>query len=260
MAIYVCGDIHGKPKDRFKSWLFPEGKDLTRDDYVVILGDFGLLFNYKGETKEERYWLDWLEDKPWTTLFIDGNHENFDRLDALPVEDWNGGKVSYVRPHIIHLKRGYVFNIDGCKCFCMGGARSHDIQDGILELDDPRLKTWSKDYFKLFRINKVSWWEQEMPNEKEFIQAWKSLEANNYEVDFIFSHCASTRTENMMRTCGVLPIGIDKEPDALNLFFTELEEKIKYKQHHFGHYHFDLQIPGCGGKQFLHYEYIERIN
>ena len=154
MALYVKGDIHGNPSS-FSSSAFPEGKTLTREDYVLILGDFGMVWNYKGETANESYWLDWLEDKPWTTLFIDGNHENFDRLDALPQADWHGGKVSYIRPHILHLKRGYVFDIDGCKCFCMGGASSHDIRDGILDIekDAKLIKQWEKDYFKLFRIN-----------------------------------------------------------------------------------------------------------
>ena len=30
--------------------------------------------------------LDWLDGKVFTTLFVDGNHENFDRLYAYPVE------------------------------------------------------------------------------------------------------------------------------------------------------------------------------
>ena len=49
----------------------------------------------------EAYWLNWLEDRPFTTFFVDGNHENFDELNALPVHTWHGGKVHYVRPHEI---------------------------------------------------------------------------------------------------------------------------------------------------------------
>ena len=36
--------------------------------------------------KEERN-LDWLEDLPFTTLFISGNHENFDLLSKYPTEE-----------------------------------------------------------------------------------------------------------------------------------------------------------------------------
>ena len=56
------------------------------EDYVVLLGDVGLVWDYKGESKTEKWWLDWLEDKSFTTLFIDGNHENFNRLNAYPTE------------------------------------------------------------------------------------------------------------------------------------------------------------------------------
>ena len=37
--------------------------------------------------------MDWLDCKFFTTLFVDGNHENFDRLYEYPVEEWHGGKV-----------------------------------------------------------------------------------------------------------------------------------------------------------------------
>ena len=56
---------------------------MTKNDYVIIAGDFGIW----NDTKQERYNLDWLEDKPFTTLFVDGNHSNFDRLYAMPVSE-----------------------------------------------------------------------------------------------------------------------------------------------------------------------------
>ena len=50
-------------------------------------------------------------DLPVTVLFVDGNHENFDLLNAYPVEMWKGGKVHNIKPDIIHLMRGQVFEI-----------------------------------------------------------------------------------------------------------------------------------------------------
>ena len=35
--------------------------------------------------------------------------------------------------------RGQVFTIDDKTFFTFGGAQSHDIRDGILETDDPRI-------------------------------------------------------------------------------------------------------------------------
>ena len=106
--IFVTGDIHGNP-DRlsFKNW--NKGKKLFKDDYLIILGDFGLIWC---KNKKEKYWLDWLNDKPWTTLFVDGNHENFDRLYQYPVVKWKGGDISTIRSSIYWLRRGQVFEIE----------------------------------------------------------------------------------------------------------------------------------------------------
>ena len=58
--------------------------------------------------------------KPFTTLFVDGNHENFDLLNALPERRWNGGRVHVVREHILHLMRGQVFAFGGLTWFTIG--------------------------------------------------------------------------------------------------------------------------------------------
>lgn len=161
--IYITGDTHGDWMSRLNTNSFPEQKEMTKDDYVIILGDFGLW----NDSSQENYNLNWLEDKPFTTLFIDGNHENYDILDSLPVEKWNNGDVSFIRPSVIHLKRGQVFTLEGNNFFTFGGASSHDIKDGILEVGDPKIKLWNKDYSKLFRVNHVSWWEREFPQMKK---------------------------------------------------------------------------------------------
>ena len=52
--------------------------------------------------KEEKYNLKWLEDKPFTTLFVCGSHENFDQLYNYPVEEWKGGKKNF------HLEKKWI--------------------------------------------------------------------------------------------------------------------------------------------------------
>ena len=89
MSVYITGDTHGGFQ-RFGSKYFPQQKNMGREDYVIVTGDFGGLWD--GSPKDQ-YWLDWLEEKPFTTLFVDGNHENFDLLNALPERPWNGGRV-----------------------------------------------------------------------------------------------------------------------------------------------------------------------
>lgn len=55
--------------------------------------------------------LNQLECKSYTTLFVDGNHENFDRLSDYPIDTWNGGKVHKIRPSVIHLMRGQILRL-----------------------------------------------------------------------------------------------------------------------------------------------------
>ena len=110
--IYITGDTHAE-FSRFNMESFPEQKEMTKEDYVIICGDFGGIWDYRGESRHDKYWLDWLEARNFTLLFVDGNHENFDRLYEYPVKDWNGGKIHEIRPHVLHLMRGQVFAIRG---------------------------------------------------------------------------------------------------------------------------------------------------
>ena len=231
--IIVTGDIHGNPFQRLNLENFPEGKTFTKEDYVIILGDFGLVWD---DSVMEHSCLDWLENKPWTTLFIDGNHENYDLLNKFPIEEWGGGRVQKIRSSVIHLLRGEVYDIGGYKFLAMGGARSHDIQDGILEVGDPRIKIWKKDNFKLFRINHISWWEEEIPNEEERKNALKNLAENDYKVDYILTHEAPSSDV-------VLMDHLLYHPDEYSKWLEmEIRQKVKYKKWFFGHYHLNLDV------------------
>ena len=246
--IYITGDTHGEVR-RLGMDLFPEQKEMTKDDYVIILGDFGLVWEWKGESSFERYWLDWLEAKPFTTLFIDGNHENHDRLNEMPVEEWNGGMVHKVRPSVLHLMRGQVFDIDGLKIFTFGGASSHDIKDGILEPGDPRIPKWNRNENKLFRVNKQTWWERELPTEGEMAEGIRNLNEVDWTVDLVLTHCASAGT------VAELGLGGDSQ-DILTKYLQEIQEKLSYRNWFFGHYHMDAQISD---KEYCLYEQIIKL-
>ena len=94
--IYITGDCHAD-FTKFDIENFPEQKEMTKDDYVIICGDFGGVWVRDEESEKEKYLMDWLENKSFTTLFVDGNHENFDRLYSYPVEEWKGGKIHKIR-------------------------------------------------------------------------------------------------------------------------------------------------------------------
>lgn len=85
--IYITGDTHGNWMCRLRMSSFPEQEGMTKKDYIIICGDFGIWDN----SKREKFNLDWLDSRPFTTLFVSGNHENYDILDSLPVDEWHGG-------------------------------------------------------------------------------------------------------------------------------------------------------------------------
>lgn len=229
--IFITGDVHGDFYGRFRKRGFARQKEMTRDDYVCVMGDFGI-WNDSPEKQEE---LDWLEARNFTTLFVEGNHSNYDILDNLPVEMWHGGKVHFIRPHIIHLMRGQVYEIGGKKIFTFGGARSHDIRDGILEPEDSRIDEWSKNRWKMFRINHVSWWERELPTQEEMDEGRRNLQLHNNKVDFIFTHCASSSIQSLLSQ-GFY------ETDKLTEYLEEVKQTVKYKKWFFGHYHVDMAV------------------
>ena len=188
--VFATGDCHGN-FERFKPEYFPEQAQMTKEDVMICTGDFGGV--WFGDSRDNAA-LDWLESLPFTLAFVCGNHENFDALEQYPVEEWHGGKVHRIRPHILHLMRGQIFQIEGCSFFTMGGASSHDIEDGILEPTAPnferRLLILQRDPRARYRIDHISWWARELPSEAEYTEAWNNLDKVGWAVDYIITHCA----------------------------------------------------------------------
>lgn len=225
---------------------------MTKEDYVIICGDFGGVWNKEVENKEEKYLLDWLEEKPFTTLFVDGNHENFDRLYSYPVELWHGGKVHKIRPSVIHLMRGQIYEIDGKSFFTFGGASSHDIESGILDPEDPDFKEkkkWLDREWRSYRVNHITWWAQELPSEEEMQEGRANLAAHDNQVDFIVTHCCATSTQMLIDAQKLKP---DIETDYLE----EIKRTIQFKKWLFGHYHDNRNVSK---KEILIYEQFVRI-
>ena len=75
--VYLTGDTHGDI-DRFKHGKL---RWLGKRDTVVVLGDFGFVWD---GSKEEQKKLDWLRKRPYILLFLDGSHENYDLLTQYP--------------------------------------------------------------------------------------------------------------------------------------------------------------------------------
>ena len=150
------------------------------------------------------------------------------------VEEWHGGKVHKIRDSVIHLMRGEIFDIDNKKFFTFGGAKSHDIQDGILNLDEEeKIYTYRK-RGAFFRIRDYSWWDLELPTEEEMQNGINNLEKVNYKIDYIVTHCCPTNVQT------ILSGGLYKK-DYLTDYLQEVSEKCKFKKWYFGHYHENRQ-------------------
>lgn len=40
--LYITGDAHAEWANKFSTDAFPEQKEMTRDDFVIVCGDFGI--------------------------------------------------------------------------------------------------------------------------------------------------------------------------------------------------------------------------
>ena len=114
--IYVTGDTHGEVSrfEELKRKYF-----LSRQDTLIAAGDFGCIF---GMGRRDEAKLDVLAALPYTILFLDGNHECFPEIFAYPEEMWNGGRIHRIRPNVLHLMRGQVYDLNGLTVFTMGGG------------------------------------------------------------------------------------------------------------------------------------------
>ena len=210
--IYLTGDTHGE-FNRLSYKNFPDGKNLTKDDYVIILGDFGGIWNLQESAKEQRI-LSWLNDRNFTVLFIDGNHENFDRLISNEFKKVNmfNNEVKQISDSVFYLQRGHVYEINGKSFFVMGGATSID---------------------KNSRVPGISWWSQEIPTTFEFEFGLDQLVRYDNKVDYILGHTTSLNyIENNIKPRWLLP-------DPVSEYFNVIEETVEFKRFYFGHWHMD---------------------
>lgn len=209
--IYLVADIHGYIR---LEWLTRELTDvaLTGNDYLVILGDAGIVWSTTENLEVEAYY----NQLPCKTLFIDGNHENFDLLYKMPIIDLFGAKVHKISDKIFHLMRGEVYTIENKTIFAFGGGFS--------------LK-------RLTNSSSVFVWNEEMPNQKEYQNGKMNSKKNN--IDFVLTHVApqSIATKN--------GINIAPEERKLNEYLDELKKTIVYKRWFFGHYHKDFDDGNC---------------
>ena len=249
--VLITGDTHGAFA-RLRLVGAAAQRELTRDDYIIICGDFGGIWS--GDAKEQKA-LDELAALPYNILFADGNHENYDLLNSYGISTWHGGKVHFIRDNLIHLMRGQIYEIGGSTFFVMGGAASHDIYDGVLDKDDPEFEKKLLDMqnsWKMFRVKGVSWWENEMPDASEMAEAWDNLKTHNFDVDYVISHCAPGCIQ---KDISAKLMNFSYKPDALTDFLDKVYAECRFREWYCGHYHRELEF----GNLFVKYSNIKKL-
>ena len=214
MCFIIAGDTHGT-LDIGKVVRFFEGREdeFTKEDYLIICGDVGVCgFSASEEAKTKNI----LRGLPVTTLFIDGNHENFEQLNSYGVDMWNGGKVHFIEDNIMHLMRGQVFCVDGIKFFTFGGAHSVD---------------------KIYRSEGISWFPEEIPSREEYEEGWSNLEKSGFQVDYILTH---TGPREIVAEMGYVELS-DEEVE-LRQFLQRVADRTDFTAWYFGHFHEDVEV------------------
>jgi len=172
--LYVVGDIHSNANNErkqlnTKNW--PEQKELTKDDILIQLRDFGDIWYHKEHKyyKQDRYWQEWWASRNYTLLVVPGNHENWDIIESLPIETKFNAKVRVLNTEkgpIYLAITGEIYTINNFKILTICGAKSTDA---------------------LYRTEGISWWRQETITQKDIDNTLDNLET--YEtIDYIFSH------------------------------------------------------------------------
>lgn len=243
--IYITGDCHNSFRRFTKKRRNELPFELTEGDYIIVCGDFGLCWE---DNDEFKYNCNWLGSLPFRILFVDGNHENHTMLNNYPVEIWNGGKVHHiVQDKIIHLMRGQVFTINGKTFFTMGGASSHDVYGGVLDMKDPLYNEKRKQAIRSgnpYRVIGKSFWYEELPSQDELNEGLANLAKVDYNVDCIISHCLSSKQQDkvdMYKTGQKFTTNLFAI-DILTEYFNDIEEKVQYKHWYCGHYHENLDL------------------
>lgn len=208
--IYVTGDMHGDI-ERFAS---KEFKQLEEHDTLIVAGDFG--FVWDGSRKERRI-LKRLGQKKYNICFIDGPHDNYERIYKHRETIWRGGRVHRISGSLFHLCRGQIFTIEGCKIFTFGGGESSD---------------------KDIRSENQVWFKEELPTPLQMMVGARNLDAVDCNVDCIITHEPPSIVKRSMQ----LRAGANIYTNKLNGYLEEINRSVQFRHWYFGSFHEDKII------------------
>lgn len=208
--VYVTGDMHGA-EDRLygKEW-----RKLGAGDVLIVCGDFGYIWD--GGKREEEY-VQYLGSRKFTVAFVDGTHENFDKINGCRETYWKGGRVHRIHGNLLHLMRGEIFNIEDKTIFTFGGGESTD---------------------KDIRAEQGLYWKEELPTPKEMALGAAKLDEAGLSVDYIITHEPPKNVKSAM----LLREGSADRINKLNGYFEEIASECEFKKWYFGSLHEDRVV------------------
>lgn len=210
MATFLKGDIHG---NLFEIIDFINRFNLGKNDNIIILGDCGIAWRKDKKDLAQNIKL-WNECGNGVKLyFIDGNHENFNILNSLPIEN-NMGKIA---DNIYHLRRGQVYEFENKKILVCGGADSID---------------------KYRRIENFTWWKEEAISQETI----NDIPAGHY--DYVLTHCCprSVFEKNRIYLSTLQFLDENKINHSSEDMLEQLKNKITFDHWFFGHYHINCNL------------------
>ena len=204
--IFITGDTHQSLDiNKLNSKNFPLNSILTKDDILIICGDWGCIWDGSGEDK---YWQNWYEKKNFTTFVVLGNHENYNLIQNYPIVQFCGGRARKVSDSVYLEIRGEVYNFNGKTFLSFGGADSTD---------------------KHLRKEGESWWSGERITEEDLENARRNVKKYDY-IDYVITHTGGSEVNRF----------IGFEPSESDKILDQILSEIKYGTHYCGHYHVDL--------------------
>ncbi|MBR3144918.1 MAG: metallophosphoesterase [Clostridia bacterium] len=208
--IYVTGDMHGDLERLYDK----EFRKLKKGDTLIVCGDFGYIFD--GSPIEKKV-IDFLSTRRFYVTFVEGTHDNLNRINACRETVWRGGRVNRIKGNLLHLKRGQVFKIEGKTFFTFGGGESVD---------------------KDMRVSSGLWWRDEEPSPDEMAQGVSALNEVNRKVDYIITH----EPPSLVKSAVLLRIGHNDRVNKLNGYLEEIGRSCDFKHWYFGSLHEDKVI------------------
>jgi predicted phosphodiesterase len=237
MSVFVTGDCHSKVCDRFSFKRHPELKKLTNNDYMFIAGDFGAVWDYKGKSKQDKYYLDFVASKPWTTIVVLGNHECWPLYLEMPIVKPEFVVDGYMRQceymgkiydNIYIVDSIATLNIEDNYILCIAGADSHD-------------REW--------RTEGINWWPQEAIDIDECLDFMEKHDKEHF--DYIITHDAPAMITKWHTDHGYI-----LESTCGERYFEILRKELDFDYWITGHFHINERWPQSAYDVYARKEYV----